>query len=579
MVDDRKDAPDLANAGEPPPKTGSNAPDAAQAKALAEAESEAAKVSPYERRGTAAVAAAVFVLFVAAVYGFHRIAGVNSEDLGVSRWNDAAPIEARLKAITDTVLYTHGLAGWLARETDTSVLEAADADEPTKTWEAFKAIAEALTDDDARARLVARWTLAVRSEETTSAVRAAVSGYRRSVRKAEAGDAEQARIASGHVQSVVDRYAKGLASVADDWVRSELPQPAIEGLLKEQNAAFKKPAPPAPARPKKTQARTQAVTKAGGSPPPAASDADKDAATTFVVSLQTGARRFLTRPETDQQIRELSRRDLNVASAQEPLVKAIENDFSGRWSWTIAAAIFLTAAISAVLGGGWRVYGLAGAGKRMLPIFAYASAVVGGFALGRSGLGEMPAFLADTFDAFNRSYGLAIRETASAMHGVTAAAIGALIVAAWTSFLFKTDSDDYLEDQLALLRWSFHAATFVLVAGVLHTYAFYQWPSSFMGEAGSSAIQGGARIASLALGAVFSTLLLLIYVPGASVLKAEARARQPKDDPARTERIEEMLKRTGFDESPMQQIVRFAQLFAPLLIAPLGAEIVGLFGD
>lgn len=159
------------------------------------------------------------------------------------------------EAITDTILYTHGLAGWLAKETDTSVLEAAAADEPTKTWEAFKAIAEALTDDEARARLVARWTLAVRSEETTSAVRAAISGYRRSVRKAEAGDAEQARIASRHVQSVVDLYAKGLAAVADDWVRSELPQPAI---------------------------------------------------------------------------RELSRRDLNVASAQEPLVKAIESDFSGR---------------------------------------------------------------------------------------------------------------------------------------------------------------------------------------------------------------------------------------------------------
>jgi hypothetical protein len=39
-----------------------------------------------------------------------------------------------------------------------------------------------------------------------------------------------------------------------------------------------------------------------------------------------------------------------------------------------------------------------------------------------------------------------------------------------------------------------------------------------------------------------------------------------------------MLEEHGFDAAPTQQIVRFAQLFAPLLIAPLGAEIVSLLG-
>jgi hypothetical protein len=98
---------------------------------------------------------------------------------------------------------------------------------------------------------------------------------------------------------------------------------------------------------------------------------------------------------------------------------------------------------------------------------------------------------------------------------------------------------------------------------------------------------------SLALGAVFSTLLLLIYIPGASVLVGEARARQAEARATKTkregtksgggeqrsERIEKMLEEHGFDAAPMQQIVRFAQLFAPLLIAPLGAEIVSLLGS
>ena len=158
---------------------------------------------------------------------------------------------------------------------------------------------------------------------------------------------------------------------------------------------------------------------------------------------------------------------------------------------------------------------------------------------------------------------------------------------------FRTKDDNQLDQQLALLRWSFHTATFVLVAGVLYVYAFYQWPSSFLGEDAAGALQSGARVFSLALGAVFSTLLLLIYIPGASVLVGEARARQAEARATKTksegaksgggekraERIEKMLEEHGFDAAPMQQIVRFAQLFAPLLIAPLGAEIVSLLGS
>jgi hypothetical protein len=118
-----------------------------------------------------------------------------------------------------------------------------------------------------------------------------------------------------------------------------------------------------------------------------------------------------------------------------------------------------------------------------------------------------------------------------------------------------------------------------------------------MGESAAEAVQSGARVFSLALGAAFSTLLLLIYIPGSSVLVGEARARQAEarasdlqppegeedDEPGpgakRAERIEDMLKEHGFDAAPVQQIVRFAQLFAPLLIAPLGAEIVQLLGS
>ena len=114
-------------------------------------------------------------------------------------------------------------------------------------------------------------------------------------------------------------------------------------------------------------------------------------------------------------------------------------------------------------------------------------------------------------------------------------------------------------------------------------------PSAFMGEAGAALVRNGALTASLAVGAVFTMLLMLIYVPGANVLVREADHRKREaakrlwragiepdeadDNPI--ERIDAMLKQHGFDGPETQQFARFAQLFAPLLIAPL-AEIVGL---
>ena len=226
----------------------------------------------------------------------------------------------------------------------------------------------ALSVDEAKARLAARWAAALQRPQSSSLGRESVRGYLRcNPGRADGRDGQRGGDGHVHVQTVVDVYTRGLVSVADDWLRSELPQPAIEGLLEEQNAVCKKPAPPAPpARAGKAAARGQTVTRTAGPGLPSTASPDTTAATVFVDNLD---------------------------------------------------------------------------------------------------------------------------------------------------------------------------------------------------------------------GATFSTLLLLIYVPGASVLKSEARARQSKQDTERTERIEEMLKRHGFGPSPMQQVVRFAQLFTPQLIAPLGAEIVGLFGD
>jgi ABC-type dipeptide/oligopeptide/nickel transport system permease component len=98
-----------------------------------------------------------------------------------------------------------------------------------------------------------------------------------------------------------------------------------------------------------------------------------------------------------------------------------------------------------------------------------------------------------------------------------------------------------------------------------------------MGEFAAAMIKTGAQSSAVSLGAIGTVLLLLIYLPGARVLEMEARARQeePGSTPERVAQIKEMLERHGFDKSMTQQIARVAQIFAPLLVAPM-ASLFGL---
>jgi len=521
-----------------------------------------AKIAPRERRTTALVAALVFALFVFATLQFHDAAAIASKELGLSAWTDSPATASRFKALIDDIVHTNAVAGWLANRMDASRLESTES--PTqrqKVWEFAKNVAEGLADDAPKARLVSRWALEMRKPERLSLAQPAVQELFRNARSSD-----NAPSTVKTLDTLVQVYQAALVAAAGPWVADELPSGAVVGILRASDIDIKqRAASTSPAPKRKGAAHAQPTAK-------------EDVTPLVVADFHGSIVKFFETDHVKAQIRVASRQDLTVNSAQPSLVRAIERDYAGRWMWAIAAAIFATAAAAAVLGGIWRTYNLVGPGKRLWPVVAYLVALIVGIGAGLFNVRPMPPFLTDPLTQFNTFYQLGIQTSASVLKGLTVAAVCALIVASWCSFLFRTTSDDHLEQQLATLRWSFHAATFVLVAGVLHVYAFYQWPSSFMSEDAAAAIQSGAKVFALALGAVFSTLLLLMYVPGAKVLVREARARQAAADQAGSTRIEDMLRENGFDTAPVQQVVRFAQLFAPLLIAPIGAEIVGLLG-
>lgn len=103
----------------------------------------------------------------------------------------------------------------------------------------------------------------------------------------------------------------------------------------------------------------------------------------------------------------------------------------------------------------------------------------------------------------------------------------------------------------------------------------------FLTAAASALVQSGAhgRVAG-AWGGVFDPaaphLRAGIVCPGergAGATEADAA------NEARVRRIDVMLERNGFAGPPMQQVLRFVQLFAPLLIAPLGGQIAAFLAS
>jgi hypothetical protein len=496
---------------------------------------------------TAGVAIAGFAVFVAAVAGFRSVSRPDAVDLGISAWLERPATESRLKPIVDGLLKQSGLGSAMAQAVAPAWLKAADS---PKIWEAMNGAAEVLVDTESKARLTAVWADTLRRDAAYAAGLRELRAYRTS-------PDSKATV----IETISQEYARALVAAEASWLASELPAPVIDGLLLKNSLDIQA------VKATKTQAaRTRA-----------------ERLDEFARGIRTAALNGIQPTTVDAALRRAIGADLDLWSAQEAVVKAIDGDFSARWMWTLTAAIFLTLAVSAIAGSAWRTWQLSAPGARAWPIVCYLVAVSAGLAYGLTMRARLPDFLARPVNSFASLYGIHFDTTMLLINTITATAVTTLFVTAWTSFLITSrddQSDEHLETRLATLRWTFHTATIVLVAAVLHLFAFLQWPSAFLPEASAAVVQSGAKVAALALGAVFSTILLLIYLPASSVLIGEARARKEANasDTDRVARLDRMLEQNGFSGPQTQQVLRFVQLFAPLLIAPLGEQIVTFLG-
>jgi hypothetical protein len=516
-------------------------------------ETAKAYITPRKRTATAGVALALFGLFAVAVYQFRAVAGVNATDFGVTLWPEQTASTARVTSIVDAVLHKERLAAWFAEQPIARKFPAASKKGKPLPWEALTKFADALTTEDARKRLAAEWGRELARSETD---------LRESVRSFHKVKGDSDRLAA--IEVAATHYRDALARVVSGWVRHELP---VSEVLHIASAA-KVTIDEAAERKAVLEAATQQEQKATG-------DAAAKPCPPLTLALQAAAVTFLSDGVVTARIKSAVLNDLSQGAAQKSILSGAEHDYAGRCLWALLAAIFLTAAVSAIVGGFTTVLSLESEHSYGLPAL-YVGMVVLGLQAGWRLPDVIPAFLSEPLQRYATLYNLSLLEAVRVLDSVGAGAIFALFFVGWASFLVGTRSDQHLGKQLAALRWTFHTSTFVLLAGVLEVYALFQWPSAFLGEHGSVLLQNGAKTAAISLGAIFSTLLLLIYLPGARVLVNEADGRKKivpqgktKPDAKRVANLTAMVAAHGFDASFTQQAVRFATIFAPLLIAPL----------
>lgn len=502
------------------------------------------------RLRTGAAALVIFALFAVAVVAFHAVARPDSPTVGISAWTDPDVTSARLERVLSTLLQRAPLANALAHdEAIVGAMAPAEGATAAKRWAVLDSVAEALTSDEARRRLAERWTadpwltasaaagLTARSTQRGGRGTPPEPDLRQLVRATVRRSGSDRAVT---VKAIADTYRDALEHAVRLWARSEIGLRRVEFMLGEQSLTV----------------------------------ADGDTAA-FLESLHDRLVAVVAVEHVDDTLQAVIANDLTPQVAPERLATAVHGDFAARWTWIITASLLLTLAVSAIIGSLLRFAPLVvDANRRRLAVALLAAAtLIVGLASAVGLPTVIPPFLSDAVAQLDVIPALAV--AILVLNGVAGGAVAALFTTAWTSFLVSTTDNGHLRRQLAAVRWVFHMATIVMVAGVFEMYAVTSWPSATLPAAAAHMVASGAQTAAVAVGIAVSTLLLLIYLPAAQALTGVARARHAAGDDRQKAEIDAILAETGFNESPTQQVLTFAQLLSPLLVAPL-ASLVGL---
>jgi hypothetical protein len=179
--------------------------------------------------------------------------------------------------------------------------------------------------------------------------------------------------------------------------------------------------------------------------------------------------------------------------------------------------------------------------------------------LGASGVTTGP--LEEALAFFGTRYGLSVRAAVSVLNLMAVIGAVSLVVGSVATFLVEVRTADEVKVQLSGLRTLFNAGAIFLLAGTLEANALLRWPAIFYPDATGQSLIAAANWMATALGAVFTVVLLAVYLPSVAILHEQVKWLPD----AEKADAESAFATMGFGDAGIQQLSRLLQALAPLL--------------
>jgi len=159
-----------------------------------------------------------------------------------------------------------------------------------------------------------------------------------------------------------------------------------------------------------------------------------------------------------------------------------------------------------------------------------------------------------------------------------------LMCAAWATLSAEVGPGEapgmHLRTQTRNINTALFAGAIMLVAGVVHAGAIHRLPNVLLAESATSSWDELIQGLSASTGAVWTFILLGIYLPTLAVLRTRARTLAFEAVDEKTpEKIEQWLASQGLTVHFPQSLAQIGALLSPLLIGGPASPLIGIFGS
>ena len=141
------------------------------------------------------------------------------------------------------------------------------------------------------------------------------------------------------------------------------------------------------------------------------------------------------------------------------------------------------------------------------------------------------------------------------------------------------DEPYHLAQQMRRLRGLLYCATVVLIARVISTGAWLQWPTAFLDKPSQEAYMSLVLGLTTSWGALFTLMLMATYIPIAGILARRghqlALQNLAGQSPTRTQ-VDKWLEERCLIASSSGQLQRAAVILGPLIAGPVGTLLTSL---